>query len=174
MTIRYILKDLIVSEQKNSNMKIFISAPFSNDVERKNNDRLAKRLEGNSFEVFLSQRDGVAKESRENKRLDNAQRLSTLIAESRSRINEADIIVFVTYGYALSDLQQLELGIAYATKTKAIAGLIQESNTGFIGKNFSAISGVVFSYVTDDEYMLVNYCKRVLTNPPLLDRRGQG
>ena len=123
-----------------SDVLIYLAGPLVSEAERRFNLELAHRLEAVGFEVFLPQRDGVERD--------------------RSRILDADVLLFVLDGRVPDEGACVELGIAFCQKylrngEKLLVGLHTDTRAALIGGRLNPMVRVPLDYIVDDEETLL-------------------
>jgi nucleoside 2-deoxyribosyltransferase len=97
-------------------MLVYFAAPLFCQAERDFNVNLTTKLEKSGFSVFLPQRDGV--ELSEDFLRDKAEKeiCNEIFEFDRSKILEADIVLFIMDGRVPDEGLGVELGIAHENK----------------------------------------------------------
>ena len=147
-------------------MLIYFAGPLFSQAERQFNESLTQKLESLGYQVFLPQRDGVEKEKLEFACLSKTERRKKMFKLDVSKIEVADIFLFVLDGRVPDEGACAELGIAYALKKykkmrKTIIGLRTGIGTGiFFNWKFNPMLRGCFDYLAKSENELLNYLKK--------------
>lgn len=146
-------------------MRIYFAGPLFCRSEQAFNSKLAGKLEGLGFTVFLPQRDGVegAKPLYTEMAMEEVKELrQTIFAVDRDEVLKADIFLFILDGRVPDDGACVELGIAYTQKfllkrDKLIIGLHTDMRGAFAFLNTKLnpmISGCFDDIVENENALL--------------------
>jgi hypothetical protein len=143
-------------------MRIYFAGPLFCEAERTFNLRLAEKLEGKGYEVFLPQRDGVESDKPPYDKMTNAELHQAIFRLDRDKVLEADIFLFVLDGRVPDEGACVELGIAYGQKhlnekDKLLVGLQTDMRGAyaFLGTKLNPLVLGAFDHISDNESDLI-------------------
>ena len=141
-------------------MLLYFAAPLFSEAEKTFNERLTARLEGEGLRVFLPGRDGVERGRPPYDAMSPDERRQAMFELDRSRILEADVLLFVLDGRVPDEGACVELGIAYAHKClyeaqKLLVGLHTDARAAFPGSRLNLMIRVPLDRIAEDEEELV-------------------
>ena len=137
-------------------MLIYFAGPLFSEAERGFNLRLAQRLGGAGYEVFLPQRDGVERDRPPYDRMGADERRGAMFELDKRKIFECDVFLFVLDGRVPDEGACVELGLAHAHKElrstkRLLVGLHTDSRAAFLGSKLNPMLRVPLECVVESE-----------------------
>lgn len=154
-------------------MRIYLAGPLFSVAETAFNERLAAKLEGAGFHVFLPQRDGVERDKPPYDAMTPDDRRRAMFDLDEAKIQESDVFLFVLDGRVPDEGACVELGIAHAHRAvtghgRLLVGLHTDTRAAFLGSKLNPMLRVPLDEIVEDEAALL----RVLENYRQDRRKG--
>lgn len=141
-------------------MRIYFAGPLFCVAERAFNLRLAEKLEGEKYQVFLPQRDGIESGKPPYNEMGNDELQKAIFSLDRDMLLHADVFLIVLDGRIPDEGACVELGIAYGQKhllqqNKLLIGLHTDIRGAFPGGKLNAMIHGALDCIVSDEKGLI-------------------
>ncbi len=141
-------------------MRLYFAAPLFSQAERRFNEHLTHRLEGQGFTVFLPQRDGAEKDQPASTTLTPEERGLAIFHLDKEQIFACDIFLLLLDGRVPDEGACVELGLAYCQRElrgnkKLLIGLQTDSRAALRGSSLNPMLRVPLDYLAPDEETLL-------------------